>query len=442
MDIAIAITFVGLLIFLAHLFTAVFSRTRIPDVLLLAGIGALLGPALGIVTPEHLGKVGPVFAQIALALILFEGGQDTRLDVMRRNWAPSLALIGLAFSLTLFAAGALVHAATDLGWNRSLMIGAILANTSSAIVIPMVRQLRMGSGPGFILIMESAVTDVLCIIAFLGLMQAQQMGEASYGAMAGNMLWRFALAAAIGVVAGVGWSMILERLRAVQNNIFLTPALVFVLYGAFEALGVGGAVVVLFFGMGMANAGAVRLPSFVGAAGHAPAAFSRRERAFFAELVFLIKTFFFVYMGLSLRFSDAKVMLLAFALIAAALALRIPSVWLTLPRSISRRDASMIAVMAPKGLASAVLASIPFQAGMEGGELIRDLIFAAILFSILLNSLLIVLIDKTRFGSRFSRIFVGFGKGRPAREGGPSAEPAAFPGGSAELEGAPGRVAR
>jgi Kef-type K+ transport system membrane component KefB len=54
--------FLGLLIFCAHLFNAWFSRRRIPDVLLLMGIGILVGPVAGLITPEQLSNVGPVLS--------------------------------------------------------------------------------------------------------------------------------------------------------------------------------------------------------------------------------------------------------------------------------------------------------------------------------------------------------------------------------------------
>ncbi len=408
MNIPLAIAFVGVLVFMAHLFTGVFSRTRIPDILLLVFIGVLLGPVLEVVKPDHLGSVGPVFAQIALALILFEGGQDSRLNIIKQNWSRSLALIVVAFFLTMFVTGYLVNSFTDLGWNRSLMLGAILGNTSSAIVIPLVRQLRMESGPGFILMLESALTDVLCIICFLGLLEAHKLGIVEVGPMVSTMFLTFGAAALLGVFAGIMWSMFLQRLRSLQNNIFMTLALVFILYGLTEAVGIPGAVVVLFFGMGMANVGELPIPLIPRGIFGAPVAFTGREMAFFSEVIFLIKTFFFVYMGLSLQFGDFWIMACAIALVVLTLVLRIPTVWLTMPRSFNKRDASLMSIMAPKGLAAAVLASIPFQIGIEGGELIRDLVFSAILFSIILNSLFIFLLDKTPFGRSFASLFMGF----------------------------------
>ena len=56
------IAFVGLLVFAAHLFTGIFSKTRIPDVLLLIAIGIVVGPLLGLVSPDQFGSVGPICA--------------------------------------------------------------------------------------------------------------------------------------------------------------------------------------------------------------------------------------------------------------------------------------------------------------------------------------------------------------------------------------------
>ena len=66
--------FLGILVFSAHLFAMIFSKKKIPDVLLLLGIGVLIGPVLKLVSPSDFGAVGGVFTSITLIVILFEGG--------------------------------------------------------------------------------------------------------------------------------------------------------------------------------------------------------------------------------------------------------------------------------------------------------------------------------------------------------------------------------
>ena len=77
-DIGLTIAIIGLLIFTAHLFSEIFSRKRIPDVLFLIIIGLLIGPVFHWVSPESLGNAGSLFSGITLVTILFESGTQLR----------------------------------------------------------------------------------------------------------------------------------------------------------------------------------------------------------------------------------------------------------------------------------------------------------------------------------------------------------------------------
>jgi NhaP-type Na+/H+ or K+/H+ antiporter len=58
-------------------------------------------------------------------------------------------------------------------------------------------------------------------------------------------------------------------------------------------------------------------------------------------------------------------------------------------------DMMFMSTMSPKGLAAAVLATIPLQQGIAGGELIKNIVFSIILFSIIFTSLLIPMLEKS-----------------------------------------------
>jgi NhaP-type Na+/H+ or K+/H+ antiporter len=64
----------GGLVFLAHLFSAIFEKVRLPDVVPLVILGLLLGPVFGLTDPSTFGKIGGVFTTLALVIILFQGG--------------------------------------------------------------------------------------------------------------------------------------------------------------------------------------------------------------------------------------------------------------------------------------------------------------------------------------------------------------------------------
>ena len=82
MSITAAIIFLGSLIFLAHLFNALFEYTKIPTVLLLILIGITIGPITGLATPEALGSFGSVFTTITLVVRLFESGTGLRIRAL------------------------------------------------------------------------------------------------------------------------------------------------------------------------------------------------------------------------------------------------------------------------------------------------------------------------------------------------------------------------
>ena len=101
-----------------------------------------------------------------------------------------------------------------------------------------------------------------------------------------------------------------------------------------------------------------------------------QERNFLGEVVFLLKTFFFVYVGVSIRFTDLPLVYVGTAITALIFAIRIPAAWLGLARSIPVRDASLVAIMSPKGLAAVVLASMPLEQQIREGAMLQSVTYA------------------------------------------------------------------
>ncbi|MBI4542613.1 MAG: cation:proton antiporter [Gemmatimonadetes bacterium] len=414
MSIAVVIVFVGLLIFVAHLFAAVFQRTRVPDVLFLIVIGLVLGPLSGVVAPDDFGAVGPVFTTVTLVVMLFEAGIGLDVRQLARALTGTLVVSLVGFAASVVVVGAVGYGIFDLGLRRSILLGAILGGTSSAVVIPMIQQLRMGELARTILAMESAVTDVLCIVVALAFLEALKLGSLDAGVMVGRMVAAFVLATALGTAAGLLWSALLLRVREIKNSVFTTAAFAFVVYGMVEVLGYSGAIASLAFGVTLGNPEVFRVPALRRVLPREPVTLTDTEKAFFAEGVFLLKTFFFVYIGLSLVLRDVG-LLAAGALITLLLfAARAPVVRLTAPRSLTIDDAAVCAVMAPKGLAAAVLASLPIQQGIAGGDIIQAVTYAVVLFSIVATSALVVLLERTGLRDIYRRGFLGFAPPEPA----------------------------
>ncbi|NMB78048.1 MAG: hypothetical protein GYA23_03005, partial [Methanomicrobiales archaeon] len=414
MDAAVTVLFLGLLIFLGNLLSRFFTVTKVPDVLFLIAIGIIIGPLLGFVKPEYFGVVGPLFTMVTLAIILFEGGLHITIPTLKKAINGTLAITvvnfvvitGLCIVIMRYMAGFTVF--------ESCLLGAILGGTSSAVVIPFTNYLNINNDSKAILAVESALSDVLCIVVLLALIDLYKMDQLNVGHLIGNLLASFLVAIVIGVVAGVWWSSVYHRLVSIKS-IFITPAFVFIVFGFVSLLGFSGAIAALALGLTLGNLNSFKAEKILPFLGEnvTQVELTPIEMEFFSQLVSLLKTFFFIFIGISIHFTHIEIFYMAAAITAAMYLARVIIVWLTIPRSIPKSDASVIAIMEPKGLAAAVLASLPLEAGIPVGQGIQDIVYLVIFLSILACSVLVFLLERTAFSRIYQKLFWSFGKTDP-----------------------------
>ncbi|MDP2759082.1 MAG: cation:proton antiporter [Sideroxyarcus sp.] len=381
---------IGLLVFFAHFLSLQFSRTNIPDVLVLMILGILLGPLLGIVSPGDFGKIGSLIATIALVVILFESGTSLDLNVLGKSLATTGWLTFSCFILTFVVVAVVAYLTLDLGMLPAILLGVTVGGTSSAVVIPMVSALKLGQKASTVLVLESALTDVLCIVGVFALLQIYTQGDVAAGRLLGSVIAALVFAAVTGFIGGIGWLLVLGKVRGFPNTISSTLAYVFIVYGATEELGFSGAIAALSLGITLTNFEKFGLHRFKDIDKNMQP-LNEVDITFYREAVFLLKTYFFVYLGISIHFGAVQLAFVAVSMVFLIYALR-----LLLTRFVFRspdfnlRDTAITAIMAPKGLAAAVLASLPLNYGVVGGETIRDVTYMVVLVSITLTALLVI----------------------------------------------------
>ena len=394
---------IGLMVFFAHFLSLQFRKTNIPDVLVLMLVGIVIGPVLGIVTPEDFGKIGSLIATIALVVILFESGTSLNLDVLGKSLATTGMLTFWCFALTTVIVSLIGYAALDLSLLPALLLGATLGGTSSAVVIPMVGALQLSEKPATVLVLESALTDVLCIVGVFALLQVYTQGGVEPGRLVGGVMSALVFAAVIGVLGGIGWLLVLGKVRDFPNTISSTLAYVFIVYGLTEMLGFSGAIAALALGVTLTNFEKFGLTKF-DRIDRNIVPLNDMDLTFYREAVFLLKTYFFVYLGISIHFGAVELAVVALAMVVLVYVVR-----LMLTRVVFRgqeyslRDTAIVSMLAPKGLAAAVLATLPLQYGVDGGEVIRDTTYMVVLISITLTALLVMVYPIAPVRSLYSR---------------------------------------
>ena len=370
----------GVVIFLGVVGEAFFKRTGIPDVAFLMVLGVLIGPVLGIVGHEAVVQIVPFFAAVALIIIMFDGGFNLDFGHIARigHYASALAFMGFAASTGIVAV--LAHYA--LGWQLldSVLLAVIVGGSSSVIVFGLVRNLRVGEETKSMLSFESAVTDILSTVIAFVLFEAVLSGQFSPDLLGETLGRAVVVGLVLGLGVGVPWMYLTTRLGNAQHGYMLTLGVLFVLFFMANQLGESGALTALVFGLMMGNKHhfarklRFRLPR-MGA-----------EDPTHSQLTFLVRSFFFVFVGLLASFGRPEYVAFGVGAAVAVYVLRILVARAALSRRFSRLDRAVASAMIPRGLAAAVLATLPITYGLPNAEAYPQIIFFIILSSVIITT--------------------------------------------------------
>ena len=360
-----ALVGIGLLAgFVGHL---LFQRFRVSDVILLLFVGAFLGPVFHVLDPSLLAPALPFLAPLGLSLVLFEGGLELSYGDLRKHAGRGLAMTIATWSATAIAVAVVAHAVVGLSWTLAFLLSTAVSATGIFVVIPLLKQMRAPADAKVALTLETAVGDLLSAVvvtAFAGILALGMSPQAGVTLFA----LKFVIGAAVGVLAGVVWGRALHLLGAAQHGFPLTLAALVLTYAITEALHGSGYLAALTFGLFLGNAPA--LVRFGGLQKLAPPTEGLRHHQ--GEIVFILRSIYFVYVGLAI--SPAVFtwngILIGAAFVAAMLVARVAAVMVsTRGRTPAERSTRGLLIgMMPRGLATVIVASIPAAMGIPGTE--------------------------------------------------------------------------
>lgn len=394
MGTSVIIIVLGLFIFWGHYMNGVFERRSIPDVLGLMLVGLLIGPVFNLVDPSTFGKFGSLFSNLVLLFILFESGTDLKFAEVKTSLKAAAGITTIGFFFTWITLSLLCYFVLDLPLLPSLFIGSTLGGTSSAVVVGLVKKIKVKPITATILIMESAETDVFTLavpLSILGLMLTGQMELSS-------ILSKFISSIVISLVIGIGgaflWTFIIGKFRGLKNTKFMTPAFLLILYGITEYLNFSGPLTALSFGIAIGNLDYFEPKILERLIPNQEIVLAKDEKDFFSEMVFLLRTFFFVYIGMNIKIHDLYWLSWGAGFTGVLFLVRIIAVKLIMHKDTPVLDKGVISFMIPKGLGAAVIATLPLQEGHPYGTTIQAICFSIILFSTIYCAILFFLVKK------------------------------------------------
>jgi cell volume regulation protein A len=350
--------------FLGNIF---FEKTRIPDILFLIAVGIVLGPIMQVVPPDSVRIFMNAFGAIALTIILFEGGLDLDIKHTIHQVGRAFLLAVVSFTCTIF----LVYYSITVGLNISgrivWAVAAALACTSAPIVIPVLNKIFFNSHMRPLLAVESALSDalsVMTVLALINLEQATFSGSLFLGAIGKSLL----IGAGAALLCGIIWLWLLSHLYNLKFFYLMTLGFVFLLMGAVESFHGSGALAVLVFGIVLANG-----QSIIGLLNDQ---LRRKIEKLFAdgqvalhpkiseshtEISFLIRSFFFVYLGIIFKWPGSNLRMwltIVITSVAIIISREIAVQLVGWTTRLAAHDRQQLNIMLPRGLATAVLASM------------------------------------------------------------------------------------
>jgi len=371
---ALLLTIFGTLLVASAGLSRGLERAGVPVALLFLVLGVLAGAeGLGGIAFEDY-RFSFVVGTIALVLIVFDGGFNTRYAEIRAGIWPALVLATLGVFLT---AGLVTLFAQAIGLSRaeSILLGAVVSSTDAATVFAVMRGSRLAlvRRVARVLELESGLNDAMAVILTVGATAALASGEPP-GA---DVLWGVPLQLVIGALAGYGLGRagrwLLNRVRMSTGGLYAVVTLGIALFA---------------FGLATVLGGSGFLAVFAAAAvlGNGWIPYHSGLLRIHDALAWLSQVAMFLMLGFLVdpsRILDAALPGLLLALFLAFVARPLAVAACLLPFRFPAREVGYVGWVGLRGAVPIILATYPVLSGVAEAGRVFDIVF----FLVVVNAL-------------------------------------------------------
>lgn len=354
---------------------SVARHVRVPGIVLLLVAGVSLGPdGLGWIEPRSLGDGLAGAVDLAVAIILFEGGLNLQLRRLRREQLAIRRLVTWGAIVTLVGAMGAAHLLLDWDWVQSALFGSLVVVTGPTVIGPLISGLRLKQRVATVLEAEGVLIDPIgAILAVLVLSIALSPDPDTVAHAGRELVLRLAFGIGMGFAGGLAIGYLLRvrwLLPEGHENIFVLAAVLLLFEGSEQVLSHSGV-------MAVAIAGVV--------VGNLETPVERDLREFKESLTVMLVGLLFVMLAADVRYEQVVALGWGGVGVVGALifVVRPLGVWLcTIGSDLSREERWFVAWIAPRGIVAAAIASIVATAmeaeQMAGGIELRALVFLTI----------------------------------------------------------------
>ncbi|MFB5661822.1 potassium/proton antiporter [Alteribacillus sp. HJP-4] len=353
------------------------SRLGMPSLILFILVGMVIGSdGLGIVyfdNAEHAQLVGI----IALIIILFEGGTQTKWSTIRPVVLPSISLATIGVFVTSAIVGVTAKVFVDVTWLEALLLGAIVGSTDAAAVFAALKERNIKTKVAATLEAESGTNDPMAIFLTLIFIELITIDQPNYWLLFGSFFWQMGIGLLVGLGLGKIASLSINRINLDSSGLYpiFALALAMLTYGVAAGVNASGFLAVYAAALVIGNSELTYRHSIF---------------RFNEGFAWMAQITMFIILGL-LAFPEQILssgvfgngLLLSGVLILIA---RPAATFLaTIAMGYSFKERIFLSWAGLRGAVPIVLATFPIVAGVQGAELLFNIVFFIVLTSALIQ---------------------------------------------------------
>lgn len=380
------ILILGIVILIGFIGKFFFNKTRIPESVFLMLIGILLGPVFNVVSGKFFIDNASFLISLALVVVLLDSGLTLNISKALKN-APTALIFTI---LVMLSTVAIVSAVTVLFFDwpliNGIFLGIIGSGTTTITITHLVEKLSVGKNTKTLLVLESIVNDITLITAVSILISfvLSDSGKVSIFKVIFNEL-------VISVILGVAFALIWAYvfLRYIHGNklaYVFTLGIAFIIFDGVEFFGFNGAIAVLIFSLALGNYSALvsKLKAYSKILIPIKADISI-VRGINTEITFIMRTLFFVFLGVIFNTSVIKwnILLFVFIIVVAEVTSRYAAAkTLALLKPSFANSVPVITTLVASGFTSTLVAFLSIEAGINIPNL-AEIVLLLVMFTTL-----------------------------------------------------------
>jgi len=379
----------GLVLAVGTMTGLIAQKLRIPDISVFLLVGMLIGPAgLGLIDIRADSALYQILLLFGASYVLFDGGASLRFGVMKQVWITILVIATFGVLITAAVTCVAAHFILGAPWIVALLLGATLASTDPATLVPIFRQVHIRDRVAQTVMSESAFNDATGAIVTVGVV-AVAMGGSEFSLT--SSLIDLLKQAVVGIVAGAALGYLAALLVAHERWGFLmeyapvvTLMAVIGAYFSADGLHASGFMAVFVFGMILGNKDAFGFQMEESEA--------QKLDQYVETTAFIMRLFIFILLGAQVDFGlmnqyllGGVILVVIFMLVARPLTV----FSCALPDRRARWSLNEMLFMCwtrETGVIPAALAGLLLGMKAPGAKMIASVTFIAILMTILIQA--------------------------------------------------------